>query len=222
MTPASPEPRLDRILIVRLGSLGDIVHGLPALAALRAAYPASRIDWLVDRRNVELLRLVPGVDRLVVLERPTLAGWLAVIRELRQTTYDAALDLQGLLKSAVLARASGARRVLGFSIWHLRERTARPFYSETADPQGTTHVIQKNLALVARLGAESGTLRFPLEHGQSPALEAVRGWGEAWSARFALIKRASHMAPFSAIETFREIVTTFIRTGTLPREVWEP
>jgi ADP-heptose:LPS heptosyltransferase len=161
------------------------VHALPAVAALREAHPAAAIDWLVDRRNVELVRLVPIVDRVVVLERPTLGGWLAVIRELRRTPYDAAVDLQGLMKSAVLARASGARRVLGFSIWHLRERSARPFYSETAEPGGP-HVIEKNLALVSRLGAGAGEWRFPLEVEASAALDAVRA-ALGPDARFALL-----------------------------------
>ncbi len=170
---SSPQSPLGRILIVRLGSLGDIVHALPAVAALQDAHPEAVIDWLVDRRNAELVRLVPVVDRAIVLERPTLGGWLDVIRQLRRVRYDVAVDLQGLMKSAVLARASGARRVLGFSIWHLRERSARPFYSETAEPGGA-HVIAKSFALVARLGAREGEWRFPLVVTASPALDAVR------------------------------------------------
>ena len=102
------------ILIVRLGALGDIVHAIPAAAALRAALPSARIDWLVDAKHREILDLVTCIDRVVVLDRPTPAGWVSVTRELRGARYDAALDLQGLMKSAVLARASGAARVLGF------------------------------------------------------------------------------------------------------------
>jgi lipopolysaccharide heptosyltransferase I len=165
---------MHRILIVRLGSLGDIVHALPAAAALCEAWPQVRLDWLVDRRNLEILQLVPIIDRRIVLERPTLAGWLQVVRELRQTRYDVAIDLQGLLKSAALARASGARRIVGFAATHLRERTARPFYTEAIDPGAGAHVIHKNLALVAALGAPATTLRFPLRRSESQALAAVR------------------------------------------------
>ena len=149
------------VLIVRLGALGDIVHAVPAAAALRAAYPDARIDWLVDARHRPFLDLVSGIDRVVALERPSLPGWVDVTRRLRQVRYDVALDLQGLLKSAVLARASGAPRVFGFSIWHLREKTARPFYSESIEAEGG-HVIRKNLRILQPLGIEDTTIAFPI------------------------------------------------------------
>src|SRR5689334_19113451 len=107
------------LLIMRLGALGDVVHAIPAVAAIRTAFPGARIDWLVDARYREIVDLVSVVDRAIRLERPALRGWTHAVRALRQTTYDVAIDLQGLLKSAVLARASGAARVIGFSIWHL-------------------------------------------------------------------------------------------------------
>jgi heptosyltransferase-1 len=177
---------VNRILIVRLGSLGDIVHALPAAAALRRAWSDARIDWLVDARHFELLDLVPVIDNAVVLRTPSLRGWLDLTtRVLRPQRYDVALDLQGLLKSAVLARASGAKRVLGFSIWHLRERTAWPFYSDTVAPDETLHVIRKNLALVARLDVPADRLEFPLDARESAALAAVRA--ESAGAPFALV-----------------------------------
>jgi lipopolysaccharide heptosyltransferase I len=121
------------ILIVRLGALGDIVHAIPAAAALRRAHPSARIDWIVDARHRGMVDLVRVLDNVITVEPPAIPGWVRAVRELRSTHYDVALDLQGLMKSAVLARASGARRIIGFSIWHLREKTARPFYSEVGD-----------------------------------------------------------------------------------------
>lgn len=143
------------ILIVRLGALGDIVHAVPAAAALRRAYPDARIDWLVDARHREILDLVPVVDRVITLEKPNVAGWLAAAQQLRTVRYDVALDFQGLMKSAILARASGAKRVLGFSIWHLREKGAAPFYSESMDAsRDQPHVIHKNLRLIEAVGVK--------------------------------------------------------------------
>ena len=159
-------------LIVRLGALGDIVHAVPAAAALRAAYPDARIDWLVDARHREFLELVTVIDNIVVLEQPNIGGWLEAIRRLRSGRYDAALDMQGLLKSAVLARASGARTVLGFSSWHLREKTARPFYSTSIEAEGG-HVVRKNLRLLQGLGIHTDEVTFPLAAVGSRAADAV-------------------------------------------------
>ena len=145
-------PPVKRVLIVKLGALGDIVHAIPVAAALRRAFPAVRIDWLVSARHREILDLVTVVDRRLVINDRSAAesgtGVLAAIRELRRSKYDVALDLQGLLKSAFFARSSGAARVIGFASHYVRERLARPFYTEVHDPGGggmyhpdETHVL---------------------------------------------------------------------------------
>jgi heptosyltransferase I len=165
---------LNRILIVRLGALGDIIHALPVAAALREAFPAARLDWLVSERHRAILDHVPVIDRRVVLGRPREAApastsrttrWRSVaeaIAQLREAEYDIAFDLQGLLKSAVLARSSGAARVVGFSTRHLRERWAHLFYTETIEPPAGAHVVDKNLALLAAVGLHDLPKRFPL------------------------------------------------------------
>ena len=185
------------ILIVRLGALGDVVHAIPAAAALRTAYPQARIDWLVEAKHQPMLELVTVIDRIVPIEAKTAGGWIDAVRRVRQVPYDIALDFQGLMKSAVLARASGAPRVAGFSIWHLREKGARPFYSETDSGEmhgeagdanrgiQAEHVIAKNLRLLRVLDIETTRVEFPLAHVASPALaEVKRAFG---SDRFALI-----------------------------------
>ncbi len=165
------------ILIVRLGAMGDIVHALPVAAALRARFGDARIDWVVDERHRELLELVPVVDRRIVLQTKSASPWRRV-KQLRGTlareSYDIAIDLQGLVKSAVVARLSGARRILGFTAPHLRERAARLLYTETRDPGQTAHVIEKNLTLASSLGADVSRIQFPLAAPDSAALEAIR------------------------------------------------
>src|ERR1044071_1759948 len=111
-----------KILIVRLGSIGDIVHTLPSLAAIRGAYPDAEISWVVERRASEILRDNPLLDRLIVIDTKALRRGLMsgeTLRARRQQlrllrasgAFDLALDFQGLIKSAMIARLSGARRV---------------------------------------------------------------------------------------------------------------
>lgn len=163
-----------RVLIVRIGSLGDVVHAIPAAAALRHAFPRSRIDWLVDARHRDVVDLVTVIDRVVALSASTPRAWLEVVRELRAVGYDVALDFQGLMKSAVLARASGAARVVGFSLWHLREKSARPFYTSAEQAEGG-HAIRKNLRLLRALGIDDDDrIEFPLAEFESAAVASLR------------------------------------------------
>lgn len=180
-----------RVLIVRLGALGDIVHTLPLAAALRRGLPRVGLDWVVDERHRAILDLVPAIDRVVVFRSRRGAPWRAVtglVRELRQQRYDAALDAQGLVKSSLVARFSGARRVIGFAPAHLRERGARVFYSETCDPGAARHVVARNLALATTLDVQAGPWEFPIaESSSSLVAEIRRGVGGGDDARFLLL-----------------------------------
>ena len=209
------------ILVVRLGALGDIVHAIPAAAALRRAFPAARIDWLVEARHREILDLVSVIDHLVVMRDTSVSAWVDAARQLRASQYDIALDFQGLMKSAVLARASGARRVIGFSIWHLREKGARPFYSETV-PAESAHVIHKNLRLLASLGVERPEVEFPLIRIESRSRDAMLV--EAAGAPFAVINPGAAWpnkrwppARFGELATFLAEVR-----GMVPFVLWGP
>ena len=87
---------MNKILIVRLGSLGDIIHAIPAAAAIRRAFPQATIDWLVDVRHRDLLELVPVVDRRIAVTTSSARSVASAVGDLRRARYDAALDLQGL------------------------------------------------------------------------------------------------------------------------------
>ena len=170
---------MNSFLIVRLGSLGDVVHGIPVAAALRQEFPSSRIDWMVDPRYVELLNLVSGIDRRIPVDPRTIKHgegrrkFRETLRELRHTDYDAVIDLQGLLKSAMLARSVRGRKTIGFPRKHLREPFARLFYTVAPDPGEATHVIYKNLELLAPLKVLDRRVRFPLEIVRTPTVVQV-------------------------------------------------
>jgi lipopolysaccharide heptosyltransferase I len=184
------------LLIVRLGALGDVVHAIPVAAALRRALPAARIDWLVSAKHREILDLVPVIDRrLVINDRGGGSGGaslLAAIRELRRSQYDVAIDLQGLIKSALLARSSGAPRVIGFSSRYARERAARLFYTEAHDPgrgglydpRETRHVVDINLGVLTCLGITAPAREFPIEDVDSDAARRAR---QLTGGRYALL-----------------------------------
>ena len=164
--PASP----GSFLIVRLGALGDVVHAIPVVAALREAHPGARIGWIVHPRFAPLLHLVEGLDHVYPLERRSGAH---AIRDVRKDRYDVCLDLQGLIKSAAVARFSGARRVIGFSRPLLRESAAALAYTESGG-DGGGHVIDKNLSLLTLLGADTRARRFPLRIPETPVVSCTR------------------------------------------------
>ena len=178
------------LLVVRLGSLGDLVHTLPAVAALRRAFPAATIDWLVDAPHRDFLSLVPVVSSLIVLKERGAKGWLAARRELRSKPYHLAIDFQGLIKSSALAWMSGAHRVVGFDRPSLREPLASLFYTEQIRVDASAHVVQKNLQLAGALGATGDALEFPIAPvtsdivatflGVAPAQYALVNPGAAW------------------------------------------
>ena len=173
-----------KILFVKLGAIGDIVHALPALAAIRRALPEAQLDWVVEARSAEILRGNPLIGKLIEVDTHSVrSSWsperiLVEIRrqtsDLRSGRYDIAIDLQGLLKSAAIAKISGAKRRIGFDKANLREPAARLMYSDKVPvPQGI-NVIDKNLALVREaLAIEVGDVyEFPIATSADHRLEA--------------------------------------------------
>jgi len=161
-----------RFLVIRMSSIGDIVHALPAVAALGRAYPQAEIHWVVESRYAGLLAGNPYVRNVLRLDT---LGWrehglsAATLEEigrgvlaLREFSYDAAIDFQGLWKSAFIARLSRSQKRLGLAERWLREPSAAVFYTERVSPAGRTHVIDQYYALAERLGAREGQHEFPL------------------------------------------------------------
>jgi lipopolysaccharide heptosyltransferase I len=154
-----------RFLIIRLSSIGDIVHTLPAASALARTFPDAEVDWVVESRYAALLDGNPCVKRVVKLDT---LGWRnnlsssAVIEKigrgvalLREENYDATLDFQGLIKSAIISKLTRSQRRLGFAENWLREPAAGIFYDERVSPRHRGHIIEINLSMAEHLGASN-------------------------------------------------------------------
>ena len=172
------------VLIVKLSAIGDVVHALPAVAALRRERPDDRISWVVERAAAAILRGSPAIDRLIeidtrswrrsLLKRDTQRALRSRLSSLRAEPIDVALDFQGLTKSGFVAFASGAPRRLGFESAALREPASRVFLTEQVPVDDRGHVIEKNIALVRALGIDAGgDYAFPIAVPEA-AVESVR------------------------------------------------
>ena len=155
-----------RLLVVRLGAMGDVIHTIPAVAALRNAFPEIQIGWVIEQRWAELIcaksappsgprnQSRPLVDfvhtvdtklwRKSPLSTETRKAIMNVRRELRDQHYEVAIDFQGALKSAVMARLAGTRNVVGMK--NPREQPARLFYTRDIKVAGT-HIVEQNHSL---------------------------------------------------------------------------
>lgn len=175
----------DRILIIRLSAIGDTVHVLPSLQALRKGCPDAVIGWLVEDRAAAYVAGAAGLDHVHLIPRRrwkhkgygvhVLSDMQALRREIRAVGYDTALDFQGLTKSGFFALFSGARRRIGWSGADSREINPL-FINDPVTPQ-SAHIIDRNLELARHAGASPG----PVEYGFPEFAQA--GIGVAASLR---------------------------------------
>jgi heptosyltransferase-1 len=154
-----------RILILKPSSLGDIVHALPALAALRDRFPRAHIAWLVKRQWSGLLKRVEGLDAIWPVERG-LGGWLSVIPRLRAEGFDLAVDLQGLFRSGAMSWLVGCRTRIGFVDG--REGSSLFYTHQVPVRIRDMHAVDRYLRVAAALGAKADRgpefrFRFPPE-----------------------------------------------------------
>ncbi len=186
-----------KILIVRLSALGDIVHALPVLSAIKKAMPSAEVDWMVEENYAAILSITSGLRRRIIgrarnsfstaeaVSFGGALGYVQAVAHLRSQEYDCALDLQGLLKSAGWARSSGAKRIIGFDKANVRESQAATFYTETVSsghraigPSGHQHVIYKNLSLLTALGIDSTDIEMPLQpQASTETMAAIQSAG---------------------------------------------
>lgn len=158
----------ERILIVRLTAIGDVIHGLPALCALRDAFPKAWISWVVEGGGEQILRGHPALDEVIHAPRRwyhSRRQTLQLRRRLRAARFDVAVDLQCLTKSALVAWLSGAPRRLGVAGRHGRE-LSRWLNNELTEVQAP-HVIEQYLGVLAPLGIRQPAVRFELAESEA-------------------------------------------------------
>jgi heptosyltransferase I len=204
------EAKIERLLIVRLSAMGDVLHTLPAVHALREAFPQVFIGWLIEERWAELLcapgaprrggrsALQPLVDEVHTVNLKawrkspfslsTLQRVATVWNDVRDTHYDVAVDLQGAMRSAVLARWSGARVVLGAA--EPRESPASLWYTRKVVAHGR-HVIEQNLSVARALSKRpmkpTGESSCDLPHDPQAELRIGQRLGELGIDEFAIL-----------------------------------
>jgi heptosyltransferase I len=153
-----------RILVVRLGAMGDVIHALPAVASLKHSFPGSHLTWLIEPQWAPLLDRNPYVDRVAIFERGNPGAWLRSWRKLRASRFDFAVDFQGLVKSALAASMARPERIFGLHQSQVRERPAALFYSNRIQAHAA-HVVERNLEIAAAVGAANILRTFPLPEG---------------------------------------------------------
>jgi len=162
-----------RFAVVRLGSLGDIVHTFPAVAALRDSFPHSDIVWLTHPRWVELVESSALATEIWPVDSRDLGSVREVVGKLRARPWDAAIDYQGLWKAALLPFFGRVRRRIGFSAATVREYGVPILYTDRVDAKAD-HVAEQNGELSLRAGAKGGIAAFRLRVNE-PDLARVQG-----------------------------------------------
>ena len=165
------EPDMN-ILIVKLSAIGDVIHTLPSLAALRRLYPDSHITWVVEEAAADLIIGHPHLDEVLISRRK---GWMkdikagklqsacremrAFLQQLRSRRYDLVIDFHGLLKSSMMVFLSGGKRKLGYDSW---QELSGLFLHEKIPEDMNKHAVDRYLDFPRYLGAEIHDVEFIL------------------------------------------------------------
>jgi heptosyltransferase-1 len=174
-----------RIVVVRLGAMGDIIHTLPAVASVKQSFPQSYVAWTVEERWSPLLEGNPFIDEIIPVGRRTVSSLLSLRRLLRSRKFDTAIDFQGLIKSALTASAARPERIIGFDRSQARERLAAWVYSQEVKTTAS-HVVDRYIEIAAAAGATAIARTFYIPSGSPegslPSSEFVlanplAGWG---------------------------------------------
>ncbi len=157
---------MKNIMVVKLSAIGDVIHALPVSYALKETFPEARVTWVVEPPAYELLTDNPYIDEIILFEKKkfkSLGGFLTNFgpfkRRLQQNQYDAALDLQGLFKSAAIAYLSKAPVRLGTcNMRECSDKVSRPVIG----PHAQGHIVERYLDAARELGCRVDKVVFPM------------------------------------------------------------
>jgi len=158
-----------KILVVKPSSLGDVIHSLPFLNALKKTFPDCRIDWVISRNLKGILEDNPFVNQLISIDKDswknplklidTLSEFLSLRKKLKSSSYDVVVDLQGLLRSGLITFFSNSPLKVGFSTSREGSRLA---YNKIVTVNGTVHAVDRYLKAAESIGARTDSIEFPL------------------------------------------------------------
>lgn len=175
-----------RFAVVRLGSLGDIVHTFPAVAALRESFAQSTIVWLTHPRWTQLVASSGLATEIWPVDSRDLSSVREVIRKLGSHRWDAAIDYQGLWKAAFLPFFGGIRKRIGFSSKSVREYGVPVLYTDRVDAT-SAHVAEQNGELSLRAGAQRSVAKFSLAVNETDSAHVKRDLEKQGIARYVVL-----------------------------------
>jgi lipopolysaccharide heptosyltransferase I len=203
-----------KILIVKPSSLGDVVHSLPFLNALKQCFPESEIDWVIAQGFEGLLEGHPMIRRLWVIKkdawkkirnvRDTIQDIKLLLRQLKQEKYDLVIDLQGLLRSGIITSATASPMRIGFK--EAREGS-RVFYTHTVEGGKNIHAIDRYLKIIGYLGCDISEISFPFPQiERSLFFHAPNGYavlvpGARWKTKRWPVEKYGQLASLLPIKT---------------------
>lgn len=170
---------IDRICIVMMSAVGDAVHVLPVINAIKRSHPSSRITWVLQPGPASLVKNHPSIDEIILFDRKNkLQSFRSVVGSLRERHFDLLIDLQVYFKAGVITALSGARRRLGFDLPRARDANWL-FTSERIPVHPVQHVQDQYFEFLTHLGIDPE----PVEWGLGPT-DAERAWQSEFMSRF--------------------------------------
>jgi heptosyltransferase-1 len=174
---------MKRIAILRRTAFGDIIHTLPAIAAIKKRYPDVQITWITEKGYGKFLQSVPLVDSIIEIGFRSMTrshgikGYLGNLRDLTSHRFDVLLDFQGTLKSWLLLKLAKAERKIGFHHSDTREPLVTSFYTEELEPiNEAIHVVEKNLRLLRSIGIATTEIAWPQFEIDSNSDKQINDW----------------------------------------------